>query len=142
LGVAHAVTALLDRRADFYDQFRMSYRPPPWSALAVPVNWTAKAKLAAQLPGRDAVVWVASNCDSRCGREGFVQELMEELAVDSFGLCLNNRDAGPLGMAPDKSNFHTVLGGKVQLLRPYRFALVQESSVEPDYVSEKLFDAW
>jgi hypothetical protein len=87
------------------DLFKMSYRPPPWAELAVQVDWAAKAALAARLSDRADVVWVTSNCDSRSGRYEYMRALMQVLRVDSFGLCLNNRDAGPLAMAEDRSNF-------------------------------------
>ncbi|CAF3359726.1 unnamed protein product [Rotaria socialis] len=32
-------------------------------------------------------VWIISNCNAQNGREGFIQRLMQEIKIDSFGSC-------------------------------------------------------
>ena len=119
----------------------LSY-PPDWERLAAPVNWTAKAAARLAVGASAAVAWVASNCDSRSGREAYVRGLMRHLAVDSFGACLHTRDAGANALAADYSNWGDVFPMKRRLLAGYKFVLVLENSVDEDYVTEKIMHAW
>ena len=120
--------------------FQMSYMPN-WSTLAAPLDLAAKE--AAGRPLRRApVVWITSNCQSRSGREAYVQSLMGVLAIDSFGKCLNNRDPGEYELKADYSNWASALAAKHRLLFAYKFVLVIENSFDYDYVTEKIFDAW
>ena len=74
-------------------------------------------------------VWLCRNGTDRAGRVPYAAELMEEVAVDSFGEVLRNR--------PER-----VGGGdeRIELYRRYKFTLAFENSDSPDYVTEKLFD--
>ncbi len=75
------------------------------------------------------VVWLCRNHEDRAGRVPYVAELMEHVAVDSFGEVLRNR--------PEH------IGGgdaRPELYRRYKFTLAFENSYSPDYVTEKLFD--
>lgn len=143
-GADPAVVANFDYVYGFRRSAAQAYRMaqvPDWNGIMRPLNMTAKEELGSSL--RHApLVWVASNCNSKSGREVFVRGLMEHVGVDSFGLCLNNRDAGEFGMKRDGSNWNEALKNKHLLLSAYKFALVVENSLEEDYVSEKVFDAW
>jgi len=110
--------------------------------LHVPYNATRRADMAQRISPSAPIVWIASNCNSRSNRESFVRNLMKFVAIDSFGRCLNNREAGPFAMRSDGSNWNEALENKHALLRAYKFVLVLENTIEPSYVSEKIFDAW
>jgi len=78
-----------------------------------------------------AVLFLSAPQD-RCGRLAYLSELMAHLPVDSYGKVLHNRDLD----TPDqgrRSKFDTV--------QRYKFYLAFENSIEPDYVTEKFFQA-
>ena len=77
-----------------------------------------------------AIVFVASHCASSSRREKLVQMLQEHVRVDSLSSCMNNRD-WPTDI--DRSD-------KLSVLRRYMVYLAAENSIEPDYVSEKVYD--
>ncbi|CAF5218228.1 unnamed protein product, partial [Rotaria magnacalcarata] len=61
------------------------------------------------------------------GRELFVQQLMLELKVDSYGGCLNNRQGYGARMVDNFAAY-----------KNYKFVIAIENSNCQDYVSEKL----
>jgi hypothetical protein len=67
-----------------------------------------------------------------CGRLAYLTELMAHLPVDSYGKMLHNRDLG----TPDQGR-----QSKFDTVRHYKFYLAFENSIEPDYVTEKFFQA-
>lgn len=74
--------------------------------------------------------FVASNCNSRSGREKMVKELMRFTRVDSYGACLKNKRAA--------------VNNKRQIVRKYAVHLAFENQCVDDYITEKLwgvFDA-
>ena len=118
--------------------FSLSYLPD-WNAMMRPVSLAEKLAHPA-LPRMSNITLVQSNCDSLSGREVFLRELLQLIPVDSFGGCLNNRDAGVFGMAQagwdaSQTNKHTLMHG-------YKFVLAFENSIAYDYFSEKALDAW
>jgi len=42
--------------------------------------------------GLGLVSYTQSDCHVPCGRDLYVQELMKEMTVDSYGSCLHNKD--------------------------------------------------
>ena len=80
-------------------------------------------------PATNPAVWLCSSSLDRSGRVAYAAELMDHVAVDSYGSVLRNR--------PER-----VEGGaaRLELYRRYRFTLAFENSYSPDYVTEKLFD--
>ena len=101
---------------------------------------------------RNAIVFLASNCESKNAREELVRRLQRalpatRLPLHSVGRCLHNFDAPSLapktgawagaGEGDDSS-----LASKLELLRSYQFCLVLENSNAADYVTEKLFHAF
>jgi hypothetical protein len=67
------------------------------------------------------------------GRNAFVAALMRYTMVDSYGKFLNNRTiAGP------DMGWNT----KLKVISRYHFYLALENSIAPDYVTEKIFDAF
>jgi alpha-1,3-fucosyltransferase 10 len=82
-----------------------------------------------ETPARNPVAWLCRNRHDQIGRVEFAADLMQHVAVDSFGDVLRNR--------PER------IGGgdaRVDLYRRYKFTLAFENSDCPDYVTEKLFD--
>jgi hypothetical protein len=123
-----------DRRLD---AFLMSYLPD-WGAMLRPFSLADKMARAA-LPRGSNVTLIQSNCGALSGRDDFYSSLLVLLPVDSFGQCLNNRDAGAFARRED--NFEGTLASKMQLLYGYKFVLCFENSYAADYVTEKFFDA-
>jgi alpha-1,3-fucosyltransferase 10 len=78
-----------------------------------------------------AVLFLSAPQD-RCGRLAYLTELMAHLPVDSYGKVLHNRDLD----TPDQGRW-----SKVETVRRYKFCLAFENSIEPDYVTEKFFQA-
>ncbi|CAF1440049.1 unnamed protein product [Rotaria sordida] len=76
---------------------------------------------------RADIVWIISNCHAHNGREGFIERLMTEIKIDSYGACLNNRH-GYGGRMTD--NFDAY--------KQYKFVIAIENSNCLDYVTEKL----
>lgn len=72
--------------------------------------------------------WISSAWD-KCGRNEYLHELMEHIAVDSYGKVAHNAD-----LDDDR-------GGKSKLaaISGYRFTLAFENSIAPGYVTEKLY---
>ena len=72
--------------------------------------------------------WVSAARD-RCGRAGYLRELVDAMPVDSYGRVHQTRtlpsDAGT--------------ASKLATIAQYRFTLAFENSLTPDYVTEKLF---
>jgi hypothetical protein len=79
------------------------------------------------------VVHFQSSGVDRCGRTAFAAELMRHIAVDSYGSDLRNRvlDGPDLGRMT-----------KLAVVSRYSFCLALENSIAPDYVTEKIFDAF
>ena len=76
-------------------------------------------------------VYFCRNSRDRSGRAHYVAELMDHLAVDSYGPSLRNR---PLPVE-DRGR-----ETKLTVIARYRFTLAFENSISPDYVTEKFFD--
>jgi hypothetical protein len=75
------------------------------------------------------VVWLCGNGSDRAGRVAFAADLMDHVAVDSFGEVLRNQpERIPAGDA------------RLELYGRYKFTLGFENSYSGDYVTEKLFD--
>ncbi len=75
-------------------------------------------------------VLFTSNAGERCGRTGFIEELFQYVAIDSYGKHLRNKNL------PEDKGRET----KLQTIARYRFTLSFENSVTRDYVTEKFFD--
>jgi len=77
-------------------------------------------------------VYLQSNPMDRSGRIPYVKELMKRVKVASFGHALNNQDGRHIEAGRE---------AKLLLIGRYRFTLAFENAVEPDYVTEKVYDA-
>ncbi len=72
--------------------------------------------------------WVSSTWD-RCGRDRYLLDLMEHVAVHSFGRVGHNHD-----LTAD-TGWHS----KMATIADYRFTVAFENSITDDYVTEKFF---
>ncbi|MEE6459963.1 hypothetical protein FKM82_000804 [Ascaphus truei] len=81
------------------------------------------------------LVYVQSDCDPPSDRDSYVQELMNYIAVDSYGECLHNRDL------PQQLNNPSSMDDKqfYSILAQYKFILAFENAVCEDYITEKLW---
>ncbi|GLH12808.1 Alpha-(1,3)-fucosyltransferase B [Gryllus bimaculatus] len=82
------------------------------------------------------VLYIHSDCNTPLERDAYVVELMKYIAVDSYGLCLNNRKlppslTDPLESLESEEFFHFVAR--------YKFTLAFENSICDDYITEKLW---
>jgi hypothetical protein len=108
--------------------FRMSYLPD-WERMLRPFSLADKLSRPAALRRGSNVTLVQSNCASRSGREEFLARLLAALPVDSFGACLNNRDAGPFSLAAVGNDLGAAMRAKHDLVYGYKFLLVMENSI-------------
>jgi len=74
-------------------------------------------------------VFFASSAVERSGRTEYVRQLMQHLAVDSYGRCLRNR------VLTEDRGAET----KRRTIARYRFTLAFENSCTRDYVTEKFY---
>ena len=122
------------RNADFmrWFDYTMTYRldsdiPMPYFNVAL-----AHELLTPPQPKTEVApaVYIASSLVDRSKRMGYVQELMRDIAVDSYGRSLQNRT-----FAEDRGR-----ETKLETIARYRFTLAFENSIARDYVTEKFFD--
>jgi hypothetical protein len=118
----------------FMQQFdlTMTYRRDAdiWTAYFGPD--LAEPLLSSPRPKTEAApaVYFASNCHDRSGRNAYIQELMTDLQVDSYGRCLQNKT-----LSADRGR-----ETKLETMARYKFTLAFENSISEDYVTEKFFD--
>lgn len=107
------------------------YRSTVWCPYFGPP--TAVALLSPSVPKSETApaVYFQSSPFNRSGRIEYVAELMQHLQVDSYGKVLQNRQLP----TPDRGR-DTMLATMAR----YKFTLVFENSIAPDYVSDKFFD--
>jgi hypothetical protein len=79
------------------------------------------------------LVMFQSSAHDRSGRIPYAAALMRHIRIDSFGAILNNRT---LPEADRGILTKRAVAGR------YRFCIAFENSIAPDYVTEKLFDAY
>ena len=72
--------------------------------------------------------WISSSWD-RCGRDDYLRELMQHIAVDSYGKVAHNAD-----LDDDKGR-----ASKLAAVARYRFTVAFENSIARGYVTEKLY---
>eukprot|EP00197_Chlamydomonas_leiostraca_P010384 CAMPEP_0202860778 /NCGR_PEP_ID=MMETSP1391-20130828/2376_1 /ASSEMBLY_ACC=CAM_ASM_000867 /TAXON_ID=1034604 /ORGANISM="Chlamydomonas leiostraca, Strain SAG 11-49" /LENGTH=302 /DNA_ID=CAMNT_0049540021 /DNA_START=243 /DNA_END=1148 /DNA_ORIENTATION=- len=80
---------------------------------------------------RTAIAFVNSNCHTPSKRTELIAQLMKvsALPVHSFGHCLRNQRIDGRG-------------DKINIFRMYKFCISVENSVDKDYVTEKLYQAF
>ena len=70
---------------------------------------------------------------NRSGRIDFTAELSRHIKIDSYGRHFHNRAIS----GPDLGR-----ESKIETIARHRFCLALENSIEPDYVTEKIYDAF
>jgi len=85
-----------------------------------------------KIPG-NLVAYIASRCQAR-ERDAYVEDLMRYIKVDSFGICLHNKDmpGEKMGDWPRKWDL------KIHTMGYYKFGLAFENTNLTDWVTEKL----
>lgn len=81
------------------------------------------------------VAYVQSSCDTPSGRDEYVSELMNHIDIDSYGLCLQNRQLPEFLRDRQKMKDEDFL----RILAKYKFVLAIENAVCLDYITEKLW---
>ncbi|XP_068239121.1 alpha-(1,3)-fucosyltransferase 10 [Palaemon carinicauda] len=82
------------------------------------------------------IIYVQSDCDTPSERDSFVQELSKYIKIDSYGLCLHNRDL-PSHLQDAAATYdHTDFR---KLVSKYKFALAIENAACDDYITEKFW---
>lgn len=116
------VTMTFEQSADVWTPYLPS--PQAWEAIhATPA--------ATRREGASVAIFASAGVD-RSGRLPLLAELMRSVRIDSYGKLFNNRSLP----GPDRGN-----ATKIETLRRYPFAIAFENAIEPDYVTEKIFDA-
>lgn len=84
-------TATFSRHSDlsFPTYYLPSYEDLIGDKFLVPLSKKSKND------NQSLVLFLQSDCVTMTGREDYVRELMQHIAVDSFGLCLKNRNIPP-----------------------------------------------
>jgi alpha-1,3-fucosyltransferase 10 len=95
------------------------------------VAWFDEARLRAEPREKDETAALfMSGVAETSDREAYAAELMRHLDVHSFGRRLRNRR-----LAEDRGDVT-----KLATIARYRFTLAFENAVDPDYVTEKLYE--
>ncbi|KAI9018251.1 hypothetical protein DFJ74DRAFT_676473 [Hyaloraphidium curvatum] len=108
------------------------FDPPVYTLRAAPEPYAEKK-------ARPAVATAfVSNCGSHNNREFWLSEMIRLLKVESYGRCHNNAQIDKDIQTRFRNDQWRL---KVEVSRRYLFQLVFENSDEPDYVTEKLYQA-
>ena len=85
--------------------------------------------------GLAPAVYIQSDCEPPSDRDTYVRELMKYMPIDSYGLCLNNKEL------PSKyKGFHKFQDEDFfRFLSKYKFHISFENAICTDYMTEKLF---
>eukprot|EP00736_Rhodelphis_marinus_P010855 Rmarinus@m.14263 len=118
------------------------------------LSWRRDPANAVIVDSNSPVVFVSRACSSyddnlhsgedRLDRTQFVQSLMKRIRIDSYGKCLNNKpwpgdyDSLPVLTTVKQPNYGP--GDKNYVTRTHKFCLGYENTIEPSYVTEKLWD--
>ncbi|XP_061166159.1 alpha-(1,3)-fucosyltransferase 10-like [Saccostrea echinata] len=82
------------------------------------------------------VIFTNSACATASDRDGYIRRLMEYIPVDSYGLCLHNRDLPKHLRDSIEGMFHEDF---YKLISKYKFAVAIENALCVAYVTEKLW---
>ncbi|XP_049870331.1 alpha-(1,3)-fucosyltransferase 10-like [Pectinophora gossypiella] len=89
------------------------------------------------------VIFLQSNCIASSGRDEFVTDLMKYIQVDSYGICLHNKDLPLHRMYLHFKTYIDHLYGQELLIfmARYKFIIAIENGICSDYMTEKLWRA-
>ncbi|XP_075217380.1 alpha-(1,3)-fucosyltransferase 10 [Lycorma delicatula] len=90
--------------------------------------------------GLATVLYIQSNCNTPSNRDSYVAELMKHIKIDSYGVCLRNKDF-PDNLKNIKSGDSEKFmnGDFLNFVAQYKFTIVFENTVCDDYISDKLW---
>ncbi|XP_049884451.1 alpha-(1,3)-fucosyltransferase B-like [Pectinophora gossypiella] len=95
------------------------------------------------LGGIAPVIFMQSNCDTSTERDAYVRELGKHIRIDSYGMCLRNKELLlPKMYQYDESVVYmTHLYGEeiLKFLAKYKFIIAIENAVCNDYLTEKFW---
>ncbi|XP_041363785.1 alpha-(1,3)-fucosyltransferase 11-like isoform X2 [Gigantopelta aegis] len=85
--------------------------------------------------GLAPILYVQSHCDVPSDRDRYIKELMKYIKIDSYGVCLHNKDL-PEHLQEPAENFEK--DEFLELISIYKFHLAFENAICKDYMTEKL----
>ncbi|XP_013199806.2 alpha-(1,3)-fucosyltransferase B [Amyelois transitella] len=86
-----------------------------------------------------AIMYLQSDCETSTERDQYVKELMKLIKVDSYGLCLKNKEM-PLKFTEDYLN-NLDNEEFLKFVARYKFVIAIENGICNDYVTEKFWRA-
>jgi hypothetical protein len=104
-----------------------------WSPYLPGAGWwdAARHKPIPPKVERAPAVHFQSSSFNKSGRDKFIAELSQHIAVDCYGRYQPNRQIAGPDLGPQT---------KLETIGRYPFCLALENSIAPDYVTEKMFD--
>ncbi|XP_053607415.1 alpha-(1,3)-fucosyltransferase B [Plodia interpunctella] len=85
------------------------------------------------------IMYLQSDCETSTERDKYVKELMKLIKVDSYGLCLNNKEL-PSKFTEDYLN-NLDNQEFLRFVARYKFVIAIENGVCDDYITEKFWRA-
>ncbi|KAK3600878.1 hypothetical protein CHS0354_019226 [Potamilus streckersoni] len=82
------------------------------------------------------LIYTHSDCDVPSDRDNLVRRIMEHMRVDSYGLCVHNKDLPKHLVDPIQGMEHEDF---YQLNAKYKFSFSFENAICNDYITEKLW---
>lgn len=86
-----------------------------------------------------SVLYLQSDCETASERDAYVKELMKLIDVDSYGVCLKNKEM-PVEFVDDYLN-NLNDENFLRYIARYKFVIAIENGVCDDYVTEKFWRA-
>lgn len=83
------------------------------------------------------IMYLQSDCETSTERDIYVKELMKFIKVDSYGICLNNKEL-PKKFTEDYLN-NLNEDGFLHFVARYKFVIAIENGICEDYITEKLW---
>ena len=123
-------TATFKRKSDYpiTTQYLENLSDLTSTKYLVPTDLKSSGKLA-------PVVYLHSDCNPPSDRDSYVKKLMQYIPVDSYGVCLHNKDL-PSNLVDPLTMHNTNL---YNILAKYKFNIAFENAICDDYITEKLW---
>lgn len=102
-----------------------------------PSDFFTRLVPAEQVRAANPVMVMISQCNTPNRRMEYVEALARLIGVDSYGNCMRTVEWPAELLAQQRNKY----AQKAIVMRQYRFYLAFENSNEPDYVSEKIYNA-
>lgn len=118
----------LDRVFDLWMTYQRS--ADVWTPYLDPTSVSRMLEPPGPKPEPAPVAAFMSSGFDRSGRSDYLAELMRHIDVDSYGSVLNTRR-----ISDDRGT-----ASKLAIISRYRFTIAFENAIDPDYVTEKLYE--